>query len=522
MLDLAADVLVIGGGLAGAWAAIGAARDGADVILVEKGFFSTSGVTATAGPGHWWVPPDPPELRIKAIADRMARGGFLGEPEWMAKVLDLTWRTLPTLSPFYSFTPDSTGQMHYRSLRGPEYMRALRNLAVSLGVRVLDQCPALELLAAHDGAVCGARGVQRQVGEDWQIHAPAVVLATGGCAFASRLLGSANNTGDGLLMAAEAGGDLSGMEFTNAYCVAPAGTNMTRAMAYSFARYFDSDGRELDIPLGPDNSRYLAAALQQGTVLCSLERVPDDIRAHIPYIQPNFTVAFERAGIDPYSTRFPITLRAEGTVRGIGGVRVHGAGCETAAPGLYVAGDVATRELVTGAISGGGAQNSAWALSSGVLAGQSAARRARAQGRAVRAARRCGQAGLRPSGSVQPVDVVAAKALVAAEMQDTTKNMFRDATTLQTSLAALDGAWRDVAAHARAQGNDRVRLRELAAMLAAARWSKAAALERRETRGMQWREDAQQTDTALQCRLITGGLDDVWARIDAAPRAAAA
>ena len=33
----ATDVLVIGGGLAGAWAAMAAAREGADVVLVDKG-----------------------------------------------------------------------------------------------------------------------------------------------------------------------------------------------------------------------------------------------------------------------------------------------------------------------------------------------------------------------------------------------------------------------------------------------------------------------------------------------------
>jgi L-aspartate oxidase len=48
-----ADVLVIGGGLSGAWSAIGAARAGAQVILVDKGYVGTSGVAAAAGPGHW-------------------------------------------------------------------------------------------------------------------------------------------------------------------------------------------------------------------------------------------------------------------------------------------------------------------------------------------------------------------------------------------------------------------------------------------------------------------------------------
>jgi len=521
-ISMSADVLIIGGGLAGAWAAVGAAREGASVVLAEKGFCGTSGVTATAGPGHWWVPPDPPELRARAVAERMARGGFLGEADWMARILDLTWRTLPTLAGFYDFPRDDAGITQYRALRGPEYMRAMRRLATSLGVRILDHSPALELLVADDGVVGGARGYARQAGQDWQVTAPSVVLATGGCAFGSRLLGSANNTGDGLLMAAEAGADFSGMEFTNAYCVAPAGTTMTRAMAYSFARYFDADGRDLDIPPGPDSNRHLATALAQGPVFCSLERVPEDLRAHIPTIQPNVTVAFERAGIDPYTMRFEVTLRGEGTVRGIGGVRVHGGACETGVPGLYVAGDVATRELVTGAISGGGAQNSAWALSSGLLAGGGAARRAMSQSRAVRPLRPVGQGGLRRCAAVKPVDLSAARALVATEMEATDKNMARRAAVLERSLAELDTAWHEIASHAVSEGAGRVRAREIAAMLAAARWSKASALARRETRGMHWRADAPAAEPGMQARLTSGGLASVWTRFETVAQAAAA
>jgi len=38
-----ADVLVIGGGLSGTWAAVAAAREGASVILADKGYCGTSG-----------------------------------------------------------------------------------------------------------------------------------------------------------------------------------------------------------------------------------------------------------------------------------------------------------------------------------------------------------------------------------------------------------------------------------------------------------------------------------------------
>jgi succinate dehydrogenase/fumarate reductase flavoprotein subunit len=106
--ELSTDVLVVGGGLAGGWAATAAARAGASVILVDKGYFGTSGVTATAGPGHWWVPPDPVQ-RKAAIEERLARAFGLADPDWMERILETTWRTLPTLSPYYAFPKDHNG-----------------------------------------------------------------------------------------------------------------------------------------------------------------------------------------------------------------------------------------------------------------------------------------------------------------------------------------------------------------------------------------------------------------------------
>ena len=85
LIDMQADVLVIGGGMAAAWAAISAARAGADVVLVDKGFVGTSGITATGGPNHWWVPPDP-ALRAEAIERRWQASCGLAEREWMARI----------------------------------------------------------------------------------------------------------------------------------------------------------------------------------------------------------------------------------------------------------------------------------------------------------------------------------------------------------------------------------------------------------------------------------------------------
>ncbi|MEI9930293.1 MAG: FAD-binding protein [Rhizomicrobium sp.] len=514
---LETDVLVIGGGLAGSWAAVAAARSGASVMLADKGYCGTSGVTATAGPGHWWVAP---ESRADAIKSRNARAFGLADTAWMARVLEKTWQSIPKLRSYYRFSPDESGAPRYRALRGPEYMRAMRRYAEDCGVHILDHSPALELLLHSDGRVAGAAGIGRQPYRPWTVRAGAVVLATGGCAFLSHLLGSRTNTGDGYLMAAEAGARLSGMEFSSYYTVAPAWSTMTRAMSFAFARYFDSAGRQLATPSGPDVTHAVAAELLKGPVFASLDRMPVEIRARLPQISPNFLLAFSRAGIDPFAQKFEITLRAEGTVRGIGGLRIADADCQTDVPGLFAAGDAATRELIAGATSGGGAQNSAWAVSSGQWAGEGAARLARTQGRrAGDRAHAIGEAGLRPlsganASTVGETDEVLA--VVREEMHPYDKNIFRSRRKLEQSLERLDGTWAFLRANLRAAAADSYRTREAAALVASGRWSYRAALARAESRGMHVRTDLPQMDARFQHRLTARGVDLVEIKADAA------
>jgi len=514
-LTLEVDVLVIGGGLAGTWAAVSAAREGASVAIVEKGYCGTSGVTATAGPGHWWVPPDP-KLRAEAISRRQSTAFGLADSEWMERILDTTWRTLPTIAGYYDFSTDDSGAVHYRSLRGPEYMRAMRSLAQDNGVRILDQSPALELLLHSDGSVAGARGLRRQQRREWSARAGATVLATGGCAFMSRLLGSQTNTGDGYLMAAEAGAELSGMEFCSYHTVSPTFSTMTRSMSYAFATYLDASGRELPIPQGSESTPALARALLKGPVFCHLGRMPMDIRDVLPQISPNFMLPFVRKRIDPFNEAFEVTLRGEGTVRGTGGLRIVSDDCSTSVPGLFAAGDAATRERVAGATSGGGAQNSAWALSSGQWAGRGAAALARSRGlRADRPVEAIGGAGLRPqqitASAASTPEVIAT---MQGEMLPFDKIIFRSGPGLARSLSALENAWSNVTTSCQSKDIESGKAREAAALVATSRWCYAAAEARKESRGMHLRDDAPARNDDYAQRLLVGGLDQVWTRFE--------
>jgi succinate dehydrogenase/fumarate reductase flavoprotein subunit len=320
-------------------------------------------------------------------------------------------------------------------------------------------------------------------------------------------LGCDVNTGDGLLMAAEAGAELSGMEFSAQYGICPAYSSVTKGLPYAWATFSDESGREIE----PDPVRQLAVgrALLRGPVYAVLDRANAEIQSWLRIGQPNCFLPHDRLGIDPFRQRFPITLRSEGTVRGTGGIRILGRDCSTAVAGLYAAGDAASRETLVGAATGGGAPNAAWAMSSGTWAGQSAAEFAHKRG-GVESGAACAQGGigLRPtrSAALDPEPLIAQ---VQAEVLPLDKNLFRTGDRLRASLVQLDNAWSQAREHLTGTGRVRVRAREAAALLASARWSYRSALARHETRGLQQRLDNPTEDPTLAHSLASSGLDSV-------------
>lgn len=519
-LSQTADVLVIGGGPAGCAAAIAASEVGARVVLADKGYCGTSGAAAAAGVGVWYVPPDP-ALREEAMASREGMGGWLADRRWMERVLDETHAQVDRLAEWgYPFPGDAEGRSVRTSLQGPELMRRMRRRVVRARVRILDHSPALELLRRPDGSAGGATGVRRQRGGRWTVTAPSVVLATGGCTFRSGGLGGDVLTGDGHLLGAELGAELSGMEFSNSYAIAPAFSPVTKTAIYHRATFTYADGTPIPGAGSMRGRSVIARTLLREPVHCVLDGWPLEMHEGLRRAQPNFFLSFDRMGIDPFRERFPITLRLEGTMRGTGGLRIVDEDCATTAPGVFAAGDVATRELICGGFTGGGSHNSAWALSSGRWAGRAAAARAREVPPAIRV-EGAGQAGLRPR--LGPDPVLTAEAVLGAvqdEVQPLDRNAFRHGAVLADSLDRLDALWahlRDGLAGAGAgSATAEVRARESAAMVAHARWMYTAALARTETRGMHRRSDHPQADPAQQRRLLVGGLDELWTAADPA------
>ncbi|MGF2035215.1 MAG: FAD-binding protein [Nostoc sp. CmiVER01] len=532
-LQLTADVLVIGGGPAAAWAAWAAASQGVKVIIVDKGFLGTSGAAAASGNG---IMAPSPENWEKVLSERYRAGKNLANSRWIERVIEKTWLSLPLVESWGYRFPKEDRESVRQSYYGPEYMRVLRKNLLRVGVQIFDQSPALELLLADDGSVAGARGVQRQNHRTYTVRAGAVVLANGGCAFLSKALGCNTNTGDGLLMAVEAGGELSSMEASNHYAISTAfNATVTRGVPFGWASYSDEAGNDLGGYInGRRDPSFLPNALLKGPVYARLDRATPEVKAVIEKSHFIAFLPYTKAGIDPYTERVPVTLVLEGTVRGTGGIRIVNDNCATKVPGLYAAGDAASREFLAGLASGGGGPNAAWAISTGQWAGVGAAHFAKRLGAHAneRVARPAGQVGLRSatlggtpspktesSSSSSPIsetfDSEAIVRGVQAQMFPLEKNYLRSEQGLLDSLAKLETLWQQV------QGNpkqDTVRdvefSRRAAALTAVARWAYFSALHRKETRSEHIRIDYPETDPNQRYYQATGGLDKLWVRRD--------
>ncbi|WP_227980222.1 FAD-dependent oxidoreductase [Nocardia spumae] len=503
--ETTADVLVVGGGPAGMWSALTAVAAGARVILVDKARCGRSGPSANGTVALWDIPPGPG--RDEVVAHSFSHGGGLGDPEWLDRVLGETHHRIdPLLRWGYRQAGDALGPSTRVRLDGRRYLGALRRGLLRAGVRVLDHHQALYLLVDSDGVVCGAGGAQvRDSFRSWTVRAGGVVLATGGCAFLSGGAGTDGATGEGLLMAAEAGGELSGMEFSGAYSLASAADPRD----VRFGALFDESGALLE----GDEFTVRSAAL---TALAQGRRIyADPMRGSAVRLGPRAVVPAGTTAVpgipdhraDP-SGRVRLRAVLEGTVRGSGGLRLVGFDCATTVPGLYAAGDIATREPVTGAVGGFGGHGGGWAISSGMWAGSGAERFARQRGRVGRA-RPLPGAGLNPRSGI---DARAVVGLVQEHTLPMRRSYWRSAGSLRDSIAELDAIWPVTECELGGIGADRVRARQAAALLAVARWTKYSALARTETRGVHRRTDHPGATQDWCRRLLTGGVSQVWVR----------
>ena len=231
---LETDVLIIGGGLAGSNAAIGAAESGARVLIADKSSIERCGDTA-GGVDHFMAylgtgePWDTREAYLE-YAGRIARGAvnlevqnsvFCKELNAAIERMDRIGCTLKQQDGTFYRTA-SLGQPgpYFINFNGKQLKPALAAEARRLGSRFLEKC-AIAGLLTDDRGVAGAVGFHIRTGAFYILKAKATILATGntnrifdnptGLPFNTWLCPA--NTGAAQCMAFEAGATLANMEF---------------------------------------------------------------------------------------------------------------------------------------------------------------------------------------------------------------------------------------------------------------------------------------------------------------------
>jgi adenylylsulfate reductase subunit A len=232
--NLSADVLIVGGGLAGANAAMGAAEKGASVIIADKGNINRSGDIG-GGVDHFMAylnegPAWDNKETFLGYVDKIGRGTAhlsILESVYCAELKDAINRMAgignPLTQPDGSFyRTGSMGQPgpYWINFNGKKLKPRLGKAVRKLGCKVLDKVMMVDLLR-HQGAVVGGIGFHIRRGTFYIIQAKATVIATGNT---NRLYENPRvnpfntwlcpfDTGDGQMMALKAGADLTNMEY---------------------------------------------------------------------------------------------------------------------------------------------------------------------------------------------------------------------------------------------------------------------------------------------------------------------
>ncbi len=202
------DVLVIGGGMAGVFAAIKASGEGVNVTLVDKtyvgksgGVFHSEGFFSVFNPawGH----------NLKDWMAQIAKTGeYINNPEWTEVTLKESYdRYKDLVSWGIKFQKGEDGEPLRRRRGAIEacligmgwtWFPTLRKAVLNSGAKIMDRIMVTDLLK-QDGKVVGAVGFHTRSGDFYIFKAKATIVCTRG--------------GDGEVMAYRAGAEISGKEF---------------------------------------------------------------------------------------------------------------------------------------------------------------------------------------------------------------------------------------------------------------------------------------------------------------------
>lgn len=357
------DLIVIGTGAAGLSTAL-AAR-GLRVAVLCRGVFGLDGSSCWAQGGIAAALSNA-DSTIQHAAETLAAGSRAGNKmavRWMVEDAQDVVRWLGSLG--VQWDRSTQGALLSRAAAhgvarvlhaggdatGAEIMRALRDAVSAVGTIQVFEFTEAERLIKMDGCVVGVQA-RSKLGEQIDLYAPNVVLATGGLGQLYRhTTNPIEATGTGLSLAANAGATLADMEFVQFHPTALANRSagevdqmplISESIRGAGARIVNGAGVRFlaavheQAELAPNDvaARAIFAQMELGQeVFLDARQLGDAVRVRFP----NAYSACKARGIDPRFDLIPIMPAAHFHM---GGIKVDMHSCSSL-PGLFAVGEVA-------------------------------------------------------------------------------------------------------------------------------------------------------------------------------------
>ncbi len=367
------DILVIGGGLAGVFAAIKARETGAEkVTVVSKGKLGKDSVsTFAAGVFRVCCPEDDRDLLFKKFALSEGLGGGLYHEGWLNACLDESYDRVLDMDRWgVEWEKTKEGKYERTEARwkllmcmfhGPQMMEAIAKKVNQSGVEIVGHTMITDLLTENGefgGRVIGALGFDVRTGKLRIIRAKATILAAGGCGFKARFAGHKFQTGDAYAMAYRAGAELGGFELgeilqNTGTDFDTHGLNMFIALG---GKFINAAGERFILEYDPEFGDYAtmarvaeSSAMEvrggKGPIYLDMTHfTPGDV-SKLKTVLPIPVKIMERASIlvgDKIVKKMEWAPAFYGTIA-CGGGLIANTYCETSLAGLYACGDAMWR-----------------------------------------------------------------------------------------------------------------------------------------------------------------------------------
>lgn len=403
-LNFDCDVLVVGGGIGGARAALRAKELGSKVILVEKA------VIARAGPMTYVHSQFAPYKRVEGeemkdwINEFAVGANYLADQDWVAQYVRESYDRVQEQIDWgvpYSRQPD--GQLKYVKVRGHKLgttlgvdgrvcMEILRKRLKAAGVTIIEKVAVVDLLTSDgkrptQGSISGAIGVEVRTGQVHVFRAKNVILNVGPFYPKIHYAFADHCTGEGHAAAWRVGADFAGMEFAqfaawsyfNKQFFTPGQAKIQGVGAHFINKAGERFMSKYD-PIWAEQSGLFQIARAiiteniegRGPCYLDLRHVPQEDIELLYEVSPTVKRAFNEFGIDPRKDILELgPFVVIGTMSGSGPhIDLNGA---TNIPGLYGAGYGTSCPHLMSGISGSGI--SSWSAVAGYRAGEHAAQR---------------------------------------------------------------------------------------------------------------------------------------------------